>query len=156
MVARCSVAGFFVLAMVIGSHLAPAKDRKANSSQEDSTTPALSEAELTAQQLHDLHTERLDAAQCVADAYRTMYERGEASLSDLMAKEAAVLDAEFHLAKGKEARLAIRERQLALANEHSALVARRIESGEAPSHGAHETRLAVLDAKIALLSARSE
>lgn len=66
MIARCSVAGFLVLAMVVGSHLAPAKDRTAEAPKPEAPTPTPAEAELTALQLSNLRAERLEAERCIA------------------------------------------------------------------------------------------
>lgn len=154
MIARCSVAGSLVAALILAAHLSPPDNTGEQLSAE--SRPVLSPAEQATLQLRELRDQRLESARCVAENYRTMFRRGEVTLPELMAKEAAVLDAEFHLATGKAARLAKREEQLALAKRQWECMARQVKAGEAAEHDAHESRVALLDAEIALLHERAK
>lgn len=154
MIARCSVAGSLLAAAVVAAQLKPTAVATVDL-VEGRATPAPSLARQAAEQLLELQAERLQTARCVAESYRARYRRGEVSLPELVAKEAAVLDAEFHLACCKPERLAIRKRQLELAKQQWRCMTQQVEAGAAPKAGADESRVAVLDAEIALLCERT-
>jgi hypothetical protein len=104
--------------------------------------------------LKDLLKDRHAALEAVAKATREGYESGAVSLEDMYQSQMAVLKGELDAADGQKDRVSILERMVKMAQEQEKGIAAGLEMGISTETSALRSRVARIEAEIALERAR--
>jgi hypothetical protein len=112
--------------------------------------PPASAAEPKGEKVTALLRERLATLKEVAAEAVALYEKGSASIDQVHEADEAVLQAELDLADSPKARIAIREKLVAVAKKHEEHVSHLVKTGAGQPYMVLKAKVHRLEAEIAL------